>query len=186
VSFNGRREEVNTLLGWNGSNSLEDMRLLRIGAKFTVDPDDYSTAAVRFVNSRNNVVRNSLFGEIENDPAKAHSLHAIYIAHRSSNNLIEGNQFSIVSGDAVRVRDASDYNRIFHNSYVKAGDYGYSEWYCDISRSDCTSPVYECPSFGNEFRNNDLVDGYRGTIGTFYYHQGMDVSCPRLRTSGNT
>jgi len=65
----------------------------------------------------------------------------------------------------------------------------HSEWFCEAERSDCTKPTPERPSIGNEFRSNQLYNGYDGEIATFKLF-GPDDACgplpePRLRTSGN-
>jgi len=192
IYFSGNREETDLSLGWNGHNDLYGMMIRRIGGKYTTSSTDYSTAAVRLVNSRNNTISNSHFVYIENAAPAANetdfrgSIHAVYMAHRSSNNLIQTSQFVNVSGDPIRVRDSSDYNQIESNVFTNSGAYAYSEWYCDISRTDCTSPVYECPSFGNLVRNNQLAGSYDGGgLGTFVLSGSLPNSCPRVRTSGN-
>ena len=186
ISFEGNRDIVDPSNGWNGSNELDGMVIRSIGNKY-YPANPPSTAAVRLLNSRNNLIRNSRFEDIENDPGHLSALHAIYVAHRSSNNLIENNIFTNISGDAVRIRDSSDYNQILTNTFTRVGKAAYSEWFCDYTRgADCTATFRECPSFGNAFRYNIINSGYDGGgASTFVYYQSLDLSCPRLSTAGN-
>ena len=187
MSFHGNRNDINK---GNSSNELYGMYFYKIGGKFT--SFDYSTAAVRFVNSKNNSVANTHFVEILNNPAEASLIHAIYLAHHSSNNEIVRNRFLTTNGDPIRVRDESNHNYIAENRFYTSGKVAfYSDWYCspDTTRNTCTKASGECPSIGNEFRSNNLYSGYNGDIKTFQYY-GIDDYCgglsiPRLRTSGN-
>lgn len=175
------------------------------------------TAVVRLVNGRDNLIQNNHFINAisEANPAR---LHAVYMAHHSSNNAIRNNRFVNISGDAVRVRDESNFNSITGNIFESAGVYGYSDWFCDhiaridpeTGKSDCTKfnndQGTECPSWGNEFRNNTLGSQYNSNEGMrmFRYYQEEDntgdfvpnypgsdacarpdATTPKLRTSSN-
>jgi len=186
MSFEGNRNYVSN---WNSENELYGMYFYRIGGKYSYS--NYSTAAVRFKNSRNNSVANTHFVDILNNSAEASAIHAIYFAHYSSNNEVLRNRFLRVNGDPIKVRDESNYNYIADNRFYSSGkDAFYQGWYCNNStRSDCTKVSGECPSIGNEFRNNDLYGGYSGAINVFSLRE-EDNHCgplpsPRLRTSGN-
>jgi hypothetical protein len=186
MSFKGDRN--NELSGWNGGNELYGMYFYRIGGIYSRDGS--SSAAVSFQNSRNNRVANSHFINVENFEAQASAIHGLYIAHYSSGNVIERNRFADINGDPVKTRDASNYNRVLENRFYRTGKTAfYLESFCQAELSACTKPTPECPSVGNEFRNNQLYDGYYGEIATFKL-SGPDNYCgplpePRLRTSGN-
>lgn len=202
VSFNGNRGSLST---WNGGNELYGMYFYRIGGIFS--HTGYSTAAVRLKNSRNNSVVNSHFVDILNYPDDASAIHAVYIAHYSSGNELLRNRFLRINGDPIKVRDESNHNYIADNKFYSSGEKAfYQGWYCNAdvkgwnlngeNPGGCTKPSGECPSIGNEFRNNHLYGGYvypystsGGAVKVFNI-RGSDDYCgplsePRLRTSGN-
>ena len=186
MSFNGNRNYVSN---WNSGNGLYGMYFYRIGGRYS--SSSYSTAAVRFVNSRENSIVNTHFVDILNNSAQASAIHAIYFAHYSSNNEVLRNRFLRVNGDPIKIRDESNYNYIADNRFYSSGKEAfYQGWYCNQSvRTDCTKVSGECPSIGNEFRNNDLYGGYNGAIKVFDLREDDNycgpLSSPRLRTSGN-
>lgn len=189
ISFNGNRNSEN---GFNGGNVIYGCSFYRIGNVFNPELAP-STAVIRLVNSRENIIENNDFVDAINVTGGV-LLHAVYVAHLSGGNFILQNRFIDHSGDAVRVRDFSNDNVILDNIFLRAGADGYSEWYCDQDvRDDCTKPTPECPSWGNEFRDNRLVSGFEGgSLGTFQFHQDDTTSgcsptedAVRLRTSGN-
>jgi hypothetical protein len=53
-----------------------------------------------------------------------HLFHAVYARDSSNNNTVENNSFEDVSGDVVRVSNASDHNRIVGNTSQNAGMHG--------------------------------------------------------------
>jgi len=191
ISFDGNRNDEAMS---NGSNRIYGCYFRDIGNAFAPHLSP-STAVVRMVNSDDNVVANSHFVDVENETS-AGLIHALYIAHMSDRNRIERNRFKNNSGDAVRLRDFSNGNHIKENTYIKAGvSAGYTDWYCDHDeRDDCTKPTAECPSWGNEFRDNELDGDYScDELGVFEYFQdefttGCAPPAPdsvRLRTSNN-
>ena len=185
ITFKGNRNDPN---GWNGGNELYGMYFYRIGGRYSRDGS--STSAVGFQNSRNNRVVNSHFINVENFDASAGAIHALYVAHYSSGNIIERNRFADINGDPVKTRDASNDNRVVSNEFYRTGrDAFYLDAFCEASRPDCTKRSPECPSVGNEFRYNNLHGGYYGGVATFKFG-GSSAACgplpaPRLRTSGN-
>ena len=143
-----------------------------------------------------NQIINNHFVDIIN-ATSLNLLHAIYVAHLSSYNQILRNRFYNNTGDPVRVRDFSNYNQIIDNTFIKVGQYaGYTEWYCDHdARSDCTKSAPECPSWHNEFRDNELDGTWNcNVLKTFeYFQDDSTTGCapptptsPRLQTSGNS
>ena len=202
ISFSGSSTELD---GWNGGNSVKDCVFEKMGNKY-IEDNDGAYATVRLQNSRNNVLTGNRFYKIENTnggKVKDTYLHAFYIAHKSSHNLIKGNVFELNTGDAVRLRDMSNFNTIEGNTFKKAGVAGYSEWYCS-DREKCSK--WECPSWGNVFKANRLHATYpnRATdkecismnVWKLYVDNGNEAGCSlpdgansnirRIRTSGNT
>lgn len=116
-----------------------------------------STAAVRLVNADKVEIVNNRFAQISNRKSCG-LIHSIYVAHNSTDNLIEDNQFEDSCGDAIRFRDGSSGNKVVRNSFVDAwAGAPISDWYCDAStRKDCTKKTPECPSFDNEIVNNRI------------------------------
>ena len=156
ISLNGDREDFARS---NANNVIRNNRFLDIGG--TSFPTlGRSTAVVRLVNSDRNVIDGNTFrGMVAADCAL---LHAIYLAHNSSNNVISNNSFESGCGDPIRVRDASHDNRIVGNTFINAGDRAaYSEWFCGPTRP-CTKRGAECPSRGNAFQDNDVRSGFGG------------------------
>ncbi|WP_444922758.1 hypothetical protein ACJJH9_11030 [Microbulbifer sp. DLAB2-AF] len=184
ISFEGNRVDISK---WNSRNILYGMYFYKIGGAYS--RFEYSTAALRFVNSRNNYILNSHFVDISNNSARAHLIHSIYLAHHSSYNLISRNRFVRNSGDPIRVRDQSNFNQVVRNRFYFSGyDAYYSEWYCspETSREECTKPTPECPSIANEFRQNLLFKGYYGKVRLFKFFGSNGYCQPtRLSTSDN-
>ncbi|MCJ8312736.1 MAG: hypothetical protein HRU38_10680 [Saccharospirillaceae bacterium] len=162
MSFQGNRNSVKK---WNSDNELYGMYFYNIGGLYS--DFDYSTAALRFVNSKNNSIVNSHFVNILNQPTKSAFIHAIYFAHYSSNNEVRGNRFQMINGDPIRTRDESNYNLILGNIFFKTGFSAYySDWYCSAETTNkiCTKKTGECPSVGFEFKNNNLFGGYKSDL----------------------
>lgn len=190
ISFNGLRDDLS---GYNGGNRIYGCYFDRIGNGWAgAESHSPSTAAVRLVNSDDNVIENNHFYNITNATSPG-LLHALYVAHKSERNSIQRNAFERVSGDAIRIRDYSNYNIINQNRISQAGSHGYSEWLCDSAqRTDCTLAT-ECRSYQNEFRDNTLDGTYScQPMSTWVYYQtDYPANCtraqldPRLRTSGN-
>jgi hypothetical protein len=116
-----------------------------------------STAAVRLVNADKVQIINNRFEQISNRQ-RCGLIHALYVAHGSTDNLIEDNNFEDSCGDAIRFRDGSSGNKVVRNAFVDAwADAPISDWYCDASsRKDCTKKTPECPSFDNEIAENRI------------------------------
>lgn len=191
ISFDGNRDSTTT---FNSHNSIYGCMFIRIGNISDPSRIAASTAAVRLVNSDYNVIENNHFIDSRNTPADAR-FHAIYVAHLSSNNTIERNRFAQTSGDPVRFRDFSNDNIVRENRFEKAGvAAGYTDWYCDHDvRDDCTKATQECPSWNNQFRDNELHGNWScENLSNFELFQGSSPSgcikpsgASRVSTSGN-
>jgi hypothetical protein len=117
-----------------------------------------STAAVRLVNADRVQIVNNQFIDVRNRQ-RCGLIHAIYVAHGSTGNLIKDNTFENSCGDAIRFRDASGGNRVEGNTFIDAwAEAPISDWFCDSSgRDDCTKKTPECPSLGNEVSGNKVT-----------------------------
>lgn len=185
MTFRGDRENRKR---WNGGNELYSMYFYRIGGKYY--SAKHSTAAVRFVNSRDNRIRNSHFVDILNRADGAHLIHPVYLAHHSSNNVIENNRFVRSNGNPIAVRDSSDFNLFSNNKFISTGDTAiYQDWYCVKGQDRCTKRLRECPSVGNVMSENIVKNGYKGKVRYFqlFYNNEYcgSTSDARLRTWSN-
>jgi hypothetical protein len=155
VSLNGDRDDPSRS---NKGTVIANNVFARIGSR---PGRPLSTAAVRLVNSRENVIENNYFHTIRNNPVKmCGALHPIYVAHHSSGNRITGNRFDDYCGAAIKLRDRSNDNAITDNVF-KTDDsvFAIQEWYCDKSTERaCTKAQGECPSTGNIASGNSYGD----------------------------
>ena len=150
VSLNGKRTSPDE---FNGENVIRQNVFRDIG-QIALPSGKPSTAAVRLVNSRNNRIVQNRFFNIRNNTGCG-ALHAIYIAHYSSGNLIEGNTFEGGCGTAVKTRDASNANIIRGNKFIDQSEPLFLDSFCNKdARDDCTKESSECPSWNNEFKDN--------------------------------
>lgn len=144
-----------TLDGYNAANRVADCVFFNIGNVYNLAVGN-AFGAVTLVNSRDNIITGNRFVRMLTY-FEYGLMHAVYLAHHSHTNLIEANHFEIVSGDAVRLRDDCDDNTIIGNTFIKAGEVGVGEFYCDHdTRDDCTKPDPECPSWGTLIEDNTL------------------------------
>lgn len=205
ISLNGSRATPDS---FNSHNRIYGCYFKDIGNVF--DPSlRRSTACVRLVNSRHNFIRNNHFVNVINT-SSAGLIHAIYAAHYAHHNRIESNRFFRVSGDPIRIRDYSNFNSVIDgNVFQRTGvSAAYSEWYCNSDARcggiregcDCTKfrdlAITECPSWGNEFRNNRIGKSFNDGILRHWRlfgpddHSGCETpsqpNTRRLRTSGNS
>ncbi|SEL44851.1 Right handed beta helix region [Pseudoxanthomonas sp. GM95] len=178
----------------NRGNEVRDMLFERIGGAYSSGPP-MGYAALRLRNSSGNSITGNRFHGVKNS-ASADSdgdgvnedltgyIHAIYAAHNAHDNVIADNDFSQVSGDAIRTRNGSDDNLIEGNRFIAAGKYSaYSDWIAETGD--------ECASQGNQFKDNTVGDGYFGPFDDGYvtHSYGPDDRCgtltaPRITESG--
>ena len=152
---------------------------------------------VDLVNSSNNEILNSHFEYLENTEPDDALIHGVYVAHHSTRNRVVDNRFDEISGVAVNVRNSSNDNEITGNIVERSGRLAaYYDWYCDDSCAQSQTEPLECPSYGNVFRDNDLVSAYDGgnlpvSGVTAPDKIGQSPPCgdgtrPRVTESGNT
>lgn len=161
IAFVGNREAPSRSLG---GNTIRHMIFSRIGQR---DPKSslVSTAAIVFVNSRNNIIEKNKFFDIRNLKTCV-KLHSVYLAHHSSNNRIIENEFNGFCGSPIRLRDGSNNNFAIGNLFLNVeSETLFDEWYCNRSITvGCTKKTPECPSWGNQFVFNTVdAPGFRAT-----------------------
>lgn len=181
--------------GHNG-NSFMGMYFRLMGSKHNAGGTGYG--AIVLSNSSNNSIRNSRFYNLENNSPNQGIIHGLYIEHGSHDNRVTTSRFTWISGDPAHTRNGAAHNTWDGNRFERTGTTTayYGEWFCD---GTCVSPPTsprECASPGNQFINNDVVNGYNGgTIPLWHlappgntYPGGAGCPAltePRIATSGN-
>ncbi len=153
ITMNGARDAVSPQV----VNVLVRNNVFRRIGQVAVPDGPPSAAAVRLVNAHNVRIVNNRFDDIKN-LKRCTSLHAIYVAHNSTGNLIENNIFKDACGDPIRFRDGSGDNKVIGNTFINAwAKAPVTDWYCDSdAREDCTKATAECPSYGNVVEGNNI------------------------------
>lgn len=126
-----------------------------IGSQPDNSNGNISTGVIRLINSSNGQIINNKFISIRNSKG-CDALHAIYLAHHSSANLIRGNTFDGTCGAAIKLRDRADNNHITRNTFANLENVSaVQEWFCDQgARKGCTKESGECPSVNNVAEQN--------------------------------
>lgn len=147
---------------WAGGLEIRDSKFSDIGDIARADAPP-STAAIRLVNSDRNVIAGNKFVRIQNNKLCG-LLHALYIAHGSTENLIQDNSFEDSCGDAVRFRDGSGDNIVRSNRFFDSWSRSpVSDWFCNPADrkekggKECTKEAGECPSYNNLIENNKVT-----------------------------
>jgi Right handed beta helix region len=167
---------------WIGGVHIAGNHFLRIGSLQPGVPP--STAAIRLVNSRQNVIENNHFETIRNLEVCG-GLHAIYMAHMSSGNVIKNNRFVDGCGETIKVRDASNDNKVVDNTFERQeGSSLLFDGFCDKQvNKDCTKPEGECPSWDNVFESNTIVGkrppSNRNITGASKIRSNLSKICPK-------
>lgn len=145
ISIEGDREDPSR---YNAKNTISKMRFENIGQMSAGLPP--STAVIRLVNSRNNDISDNDFVDIKNIE-NCGLLHSVYLAHHSSENTIQRNNFTNLCGSPIRVRDDSNNNNAEHNKFTNVQrDQLMDQWFCDKNlRNDCTKNRPELRSHSN-------------------------------------
>jgi hypothetical protein len=183
--------------GLNG-NTLVGMEFTHLGNKWS--GGHYGWGAVVLTNSSNNTFSDNIYNSVENTSQYAGYIHGLYITHFSSHNTVTGDKFRYVSGDAVKVRDRSNYNSVQDSQFYRSGSNSYyRDEFCDKQCAIDNSMARQCASYHNRFFNNDLQSGYSGATSLSTWSLSPDgltyagvapCSIPsgdqRLRTGGNT
>ena len=143
-------------------NTVYGMNFLKLGTKWS-GMTGYGVAGLDLVNSSDNLIRANHFRQLENlDPDDWSHIHAVYMAHGSSDNQVINNEFKTISADAVRIRNQSYGNEVTGNTFDHTGVHGHLvDWFCDGTCVSGTS-VQECASHATFFHDNTLGVGYTG------------------------
>lgn len=200
LQLRGKTHHVDGMVRADGpglnNNSVENMWFSDIGSKHTGTNPGYG--AINLWNSSNNTFRNNTFTNIENSAPNEGMMHGVYAAHHSSGNQIFDSRFEGISGDPVRVRNDSNDNDIYNNTFKRTGVRAqYSDWFCHQWCSEQNDQARECASHGNTFHHNENISGYDGgAIGNWAYLYGDryttgGTGCDnegqsRVQTWGNT
>jgi parallel beta-helix repeat protein len=154
ITLNGSRDKDNLNIG----DVTIRNNIFRVIGQQSPAQTAPSTAAVRLVNADRVKIINNQFIDVRN-LQRCGLIHAIYVAHGSTGNLIKDNTFENSCGDSIRFRDASGGNRVEGNTFIDAwAEAPISDWFCDSSgREDCTKKTPECPSLGNEVTGNKVT-----------------------------
>ena len=166
ISFNGQAGHswhnstfyIQPSAGVNG-NSVSGMTFSDIGDLYA--PSQTGYGVLLFTDSSSNNIANNTFDHIYNGDDHD-QLHPLYITHFSSNNTVDANLFENTNGEAIKVRDRSNSNNIFSNTFNGTG--GVSAYLDDFCDQACVNganpPKYrECASYGNRFADNTIVTG---------------------------
>ncbi|MDM9557756.1 right-handed parallel beta-helix repeat-containing protein [Bordetella petrii] len=175
ISLNGSRKNKNS---WNGGHEISNNIFMKIGqSSEAVRP---STAAIRLVNSRNNKIVGNTFNEIRN-VQQCNLLHAVYVAHYSSGNLISNNTFDGGCGAVIKVRDASNGNKIVQNKFLNQELEAVQDSFCDKSKSSmCTREAPECPSWDNLVESNAIAAAPPEVLAARTAAAGKKVGQPKV------
>lgn len=186
---------------WNGSNAIEHCVFERIGnARFPERQIAYSAVGLvnsrnnrivgcTFLDIKNHTLANypqpgpekPLVGNPSGeDASKAWTgtssnpnlpIVCIYLSHYSDSNVVESCTFRRIKGDVVRIRDASNDNRIVRNYFEIAGwNALVTTWYCSEPRQMCTKEFEpEAPSRGNVIAGNRAAGNWKCGVPRLYY-----------------
>jgi hypothetical protein len=144
-------------------NAVSGMTFNDIGDTYA--PGWTGTGAILLTDSSHNDIVNNTFSNINNTPTATTSdeLHAIYDTHFSSYNTIEKNLFEYTNGEAVKVRDRSDFNNVTDNRFVDTGGVAaYLDDFCNEACVRAAAPFKtydQCASYGNRFTDNTIIGG---------------------------
>jgi hypothetical protein len=197
ISFNGQAGHswhnstfyTQPSAGVNG-NSVSGMTFYDIGDLYA--PSQTGYGVILFTDSSHNNIYNNTFDNIYNSDDHD-QLHGLYITHFSSSNTVDKNLFEHTNGEAVKVRDRSNYNNVFENRFNQTGGVSaYLDDFCDESCVNGNPGKYrECASYGNRFADNIIYTGNFTDLipAGETYAGGAPCSIPsgqvRLHTAGN-
>ena len=197
ITTNSQGLRVPSTAGVN-HNTVYGMVFQYLGSKYS--SAGFAYGGIDMVNSSDNLIQNNHFLHLENAGTEYDLVHANYVAHWSKRNTITSNRYEYVSGDPVRVRNDSNDNNIYANTFERTGQRAYfSDWFCDASPCQVNHPDQprECASHGNVFHDNNTITGYDGEKQSWWWVDPGDnwyaggAGCdnegqPRIRTYGNT
>ena len=141
ISFNGQAGHswhnstfyVQPSAGVN-DNDVSGMTFLDIGDRYA--PGQTGYGVILFTDSSHDTITNNTFNDIYNT-GDTDQLHPLYITHFSSSSTIDKNLFEHTNGEAVKVRDRSNNNNIFSNTFNATG--GVSAYLDDFCDQQCVN-----------------------------------------------
>jgi Right handed beta helix region len=198
ISFNGQAGHswhnntfyVQPSTGVN-DNDVSGMTFQDIGDLYA--PSQTGYGVILFTDSSHDDIYNNTFNDVYNS-GDTDQLHPLYITHFSSSSTIDKNLFEHTNGEAVKVRDRSNNNNIFDNTFNATGGVAaYLDDFCDQQCVNGASPkkYRECASYGNRFADNTIDTGTEWDLipAGETYAGGAPCSIPagneRLHTAGN-
>jgi hypothetical protein len=131
--------------GWNGYNVIRNCIFAEMGNFGRSAPICYGM--LDFVSSIENVIDGCTFYHGQNNANPP--IVAIYLAHDSRGNLIQGNTFRGIAGDCIKLRDGANANEIGCNTFIRSGNNAnVIAWYCDesIEEVSCSEREQPCDS----------------------------------------
>ncbi len=146
---------------------IEGNRFERLGSKDTPEGEAnwakqrYGVGGVLARGLSGATIQDNVFDTLVNEDVEgasgkdgAHLIHAVYLRDHSSGNSVTGNTFKDVSGDPVRVSNASNGNRITGNTAQNSGHKAFmSEFYNPTAHeADSTGNIVSGNRTGNLFR----------------------------------
>jgi hypothetical protein len=168
ISFNGQANHewhnniwyVDPSKGVN-DNEVSGMTFYDIGDQYA--PGFTGTGALLFTDSSDDVIVNNTFDNI-NNTGDQDELHALYVTHFSDYNTVDKNLVEYTNGEAVKVRDRSNYNNVFDNKFVDVATGGVSVYLDDFCNAACVRTANiktyrQCASYGNRFTDNSIIGG---------------------------
>lgn len=198
ISFNGQAGHswhnktfyIRPSAGLN-DNSVSGMTFEHVGDLYA--PGQTGYGVVLFTDSSHDTIANNTFDDIYNS-GDQDELHGLYITHFSSSNTVDRNLFENTNGEPVKVRDRSNDNDIYDNTFKATGGVAaYLDDFCNQQCVNTASPkkYRECASYGNRFADNTIETGPTWDLipPGQTYAGGAPCSIPkgqeRLHTAGN-
>jgi hypothetical protein len=174
-------------------NDLSGMTFRDIGDLYAPVPTGAGYGVILFTDSSHDAIYNNTFDDIYNS-GDHDELHGLYLTHFSSSNTVDKNLFENTNGEAVKVRDRSNFNNVFGNTFKATG--GVAAYLDDFCNQQCVNGALpkkyrECASYGNRFADNTITTGtWTDLIPPGQtYAGGAPCSIPsgqvRLHTAGN-
>ncbi|MFI2435187.1 right-handed parallel beta-helix repeat-containing protein [Streptomyces sp. NPDC018957] len=100
-------------------NIVRNMIFENLGNKYVPHAEYDGYAALHLLGSSRNTISNVTFRNLDNTGGSCFGcIHAVYAADGSSDNQIDDSRFSYITGDPVRLRNASSNNVIELNSFA--------------------------------------------------------------------
>ncbi|HLR93987.1 MAG TPA: right-handed parallel beta-helix repeat-containing protein [Jiangellaceae bacterium] len=149
-------------------------------------------AGIGISNTHNAVIRDNVVKRVANVEGEQETYaHAVYL-RRSTSTRITGNEFSMVSGDAIRIRDQSDNSRVWGNTYERAGGINGAVglYFRDIRTAERDEARSECESRGTDVAEADPGTNWDGepqqAVGGIYNRPHLQLdTCHRGGASGS-